>query len=347
MTLRHIIHGLGVHSKTTYENILKSVETNGVKEVIFEESSCPIPEYVSNGGEAELTSYIMKMYSVDISNPNWFSGLRDPNLADVVYFSTLIQNLKGKNVSVKFSDPFYSKSTIGPKGWETYKKRASLDLNVTALHKLIIFPQQFQDFGNYVDSVKRYVRAIATRDKLADIMRATDLGNIIKESKYDVIFVESGNFHTFLFPLLKKVVERETKFRREHLNRDEVGVIFGKCVNDIYRPDEELERLFIWKGIEAVGNEQANLLAARTYFYYSLVQTDKIQSSSLEGTIEGQLKVTKLVNNLPSYDICESFFKTFRELTPDEDRFLFLALLMKNKGIIGKNEYEEYEKFLM
>ncbi|NYZ78608.1 hypothetical protein H0N99_00510 [Candidatus Micrarchaeota archaeon] len=162
---------------------------------------------------------------------------------------------------------------------------------------------QYGDFGGAVDAMLDIIAVHSQPLKLADEMRAREIAKRVKSGEWrGSILVEIGAGHTRVKNLLKKELEgfQEVSVTSVYPVRKSVEEIFRKGVIDVYRPSDELTRLYLYE--KKPSEEMKRLIGARAVIHNLIID---ISPENFKQDLI--YRATSIVNHL-SYDECEKMF---------------------------------------
>ena len=212
-------------------------------------------------------------------------------------------------------------------------KAESLELQVyrverNATRALLDYYQKVMDgsFKTAIEAVMRFARVDAVRFRLRDAMRANALASVLE--KYSSAYIEAGEIHYFLYPLLRHRLSQQVQIKPVFLARQALKKIGRE--GHLYGPGDLLTLTFVFHP-DLKETQREALLAARSLIYTKLIEKEELPMD-LETFphIRNELACIQTVNLL-SLDDCGRLFPLIRRVKTDHARRLVDAYFERVK----------------
>lgn len=193
------------------------------------------------------------------------------------------------------------------------------------------------NFKSAVDAMLDIITVYSEPLRLADEMRAREISKKVKSGEWtDNILVETGAGHTRVKNILKKELEgsQGISITSVYPVRESVEGIFRKGVIDVYRPSDELTRLYLYG--KKPSEEMKRLLGARAVIHNLIID---ISPQNFKQDLI--YRATSIVNHL-SYDESEKMFGEIIKMDK-EMAFKYVDTYLK-KRILNKYMQEHLKK---
>jgi hypothetical protein len=185
------------------------------------------------------------------------------------------------------------------------------------------------DFEGAVESELERARIDIEWLNKCERMRAKEIADKIKRGElYGNVLIESGAFHTRVEKFLKEELRGVTNVEKVdavHAEKEAPKGIFGNTAVSVYRPANELERLYEY--VKQPSKERERLLAARDVIFIFI---DKPHADVDFGEEINEFEKIKLVNQL-SYEECRALSSEIEEMSR-EVLFEFIDAYLKKRS---------------